>query len=140
MARKKRFNTRAEYLRWRYWKDIDKSRKESRDRVRLWRKNNPEKARKRDKIEREKYKERRAAYNKEYQKHYRKDKEKYIARMELNNAIKLGKVIRPDICENCNEKGFIEAHHTDYKKTLEVEWLCIICHSKKHYPYQTTTK
>lgn len=58
--------------------------------------------------------------------------EKYIAEYTVSNAIKLGKLIRPDICQKCGRAGHIEAHHPDYSKSLSVVWLCKKCHGKEH--------
>ncbi len=38
-------------------------------------------------------------------------------------------LIRPNKCNKCGESGIIEAHHPDYFKPLEVEWLCRRCHN-----------
>ncbi len=50
----------------------------------------------------------------------------------LNHAVATGEIIRPLICESCNEKKFVEGHHPDYDKPLEVDWLCVLCHRKLH--------
>ena len=60
---------------------------------------------------------------------YRRDNpEKVKAHSILNRAVKSGKVIRPDYCEDCFGEGKIEGHHEDYSKPLEVRWLCKNCH------------
>jgi hypothetical protein len=47
-------------------------------------------------------------------------------------AVEKGKLI-PQPCESCGEKeGNIDAHHPDYKKPLEVIWLCRSCHKLLH--------
>ena len=58
--------------------------------------------------------------------------EKYIAEYTVSNAIKLGKIIRPEICQKCNKSGRTEAHHPDYSKVFDVLWLCKRCHGKEH--------
>jgi hypothetical protein len=50
------------------------------------------------------------------------------ARCVLYAAIKAGTVRRGDTCESCGVVGRIEAHHEDYSKPLDVQWLCSKCH------------
>jgi len=47
-------------------------------------------------------------------------------------AVAKGKLTVPERCEKCNKKRFLEAHHEDYTKPLEVQWLCQSCHRKTH--------
>ena len=54
------------------------------------------------------------------------------ARMALNYAVKSGVVIRPAACSACGWVCKPHGHHADYSKPLEVEWLCSICHGKRH--------
>ncbi len=43
----------------------------------------------------------------------------------IERALKKGTLIKPERCENCNTKtAYLEAHHDDYSKPLEVRWLC----------------
>ena len=58
--------------------------------------------------------------------------EKQSARFTLNNAVRDGKIIKPEACEACGERGLIHGHHDDYSKKLEVRWLCAPCHSELH--------
>ncbi len=58
--------------------------------------------------------------------------EKVKARRVTNHAIRDGKLERPVICPSCNNGTFVEAHHEDYDKPLDVEWLCMDCHKKLH--------
>ena len=58
---------------------------------------------------------------------------KHSARMKVRWAIKNGKMVNPNICSVCHKNGeFIEAHHKDYSKPLEVIWLCRGCHADLH--------
>ncbi len=97
-------------------RDEDKKRESNKRHMRNARKINPDKFRER---------ERRLSINRA------KDK-KYLARKELNNAVKRGDIIKPRFCKNCNKKRKITAHHDDYSKPLEVQWLCYTCHGKVH--------
>jgi len=67
---------------------------------------------------------------------------------QTNKAIRRGELIRPDNCEKCGttvkmQRGAkIQAHHADHQKPLEVEWLCLRCHSAvtvriRPYTYKT---
>jgi hypothetical protein len=58
--------------------------------------------------------------------------DKQLARVKLNYYLRLGKVIKPDVCVKCNEVKKLEAHHDDYSKPLEVLWMCRPCHSDHH--------
>lgn len=69
--------------------------------LKQWRRNNPEKA----KAQRDRYPERRKA------------------RTVLGNAIRDGHIQRQP-CEVCGTTEDVEAHHRDYSKPLDVNWLC----------------
>jgi len=58
--------------------------------------------------------------------------EKYQATNAVNNAIRDGKLIRPDHCEECNIECTPHGHHDDYSKKLDVRWLCNDCHKQWH--------
>lgn len=57
---------------------------------------------------------------------------KKIATTAIGNAIRDGKIMRPNLCENCSATGKIHGHHDDYSKPYEVRWLCIKCHVSWH--------
>ncbi len=54
------------------------------------------------------------------------------ARAAVRIAIESGELTRPKECPNCSVIGIIEAHHSDYDKPLQIEWLCHRCHSVEH--------
>jgi len=57
------------------------------------------------------------------------------ARAALKLAVKKGTIKEGDNCAICNAGwggGYLVAHHQDYSKPLEVDWLCPSCHSKVH--------
>lgn len=55
------------------------------------------------------------------------------ARRKVQTALRQGRLVRPDKCEYCGEGGRkIHAHHEDYRKPMEVEWLCTRCHGTRH--------
>jgi hypothetical protein len=49
-----------------------------------------------------------------------------------SNAIRDGKLIRPDSCSACKKSCKPDAHHDDYSEPLNVRWLCRSCHCKHH--------
>ena len=53
------------------------------------------------------------------------------ARAKTHYYVKNKKLIRPTVCSECGNTGKIEAHHPDYSKPLEVDWLCKACHTLK---------
>lgn len=57
------------------------------------------------------------------------------ARSAISNALRDGKLFRPNNCIKCGSPCIPEAHHTDYTKPLTVEWLCSICHGSRHRKY-----
>ncbi len=60
-------------------------------------------------------------------------KEKQRAREAVKRAVKAGKLVKPDRCEGCGETAMkLQAHHGDYAKQLDVDWLCIDCHALRH--------
>jgi hypothetical protein len=58
----------------------------------------------------------------------------YAARANaaVQRAIQKGILERRAACENCGAADNIQAHHENYDKPLEVEWLCVPCHKKRH--------
>lgn len=63
----------------------------------------------------------------------RKDPRKHRARAKLARAVATGRLVRPEACEHCGGGGPIEAHHEDYSKPLDVQWLCRSCHGMEHW-------
>jgi hypothetical protein len=41
----------------------------------------------------------------------------------------------PAACERCGTVCAVQAHHHDYAKPLDVEWLCSACHGAEHRRY-----
>lgn len=62
-----------------------------------------------------------------YQNNKRKNQpEKYRARNAVGNAVRNGRLVRQP-CAICGDQN-TEAHHKDYSKPLDVEWLCFKHH------------
>ena len=59
---------------------------------------------------------------------------KMWANAVVSEAIKRGKLERPDTCSNCKNKrtDSVHAHHSDYFRPLDVTWLCASCHGEAH--------
>jgi hypothetical protein len=57
---------------------------------------------------------------------------KYKAQNAVNNAIRDGRLVKPQHCEVCGATGKIHGHHDDYDKLLEVRWVCPPCHKEIH--------
>lgn len=75
-------------------------------------------------------KEEQNSYNKANSLPDEERKRRNKVRIELNHAVRSGKVLKQP-CNRCeNDKA--EAHHHDYNKPLDVEWLCRQCHRKEH--------
>lgn len=73
---------------------------------------------------------------------YQKYPEKWKARAKVRYAVKTGKIIKPTKCEQCSKEEKLQAHHHDYGKPLDVNWLCVVCHTKEHHDthYSEATK
>lgn len=97
----------------------------SKDRVKAWKKENPEKV----SAYHKKYRQAHPEKIKEFQKRYRrKYPEKDRAHAVSHRAIKLEEITPSDVCERCGETNNLEAHHPDYSKPKQVQWLCRKCH------------
>jgi len=73
--------------------------------------------------------ERVAATAKRY---YERHSKKHEARRLVSEAIRDGVLVRPEACEICEGRDSIQAHHPDYDRPLDVEWLCLSCHTDTH--------
>jgi hypothetical protein len=56
------------------------------------------------------------------------------AAIAVREAVRNGILVRPEVCEICDKspRDGVVAHHPDYSRPLEVEWLCRSCHTAKH--------
>lgn len=54
------------------------------------------------------------------------------AQRQVFLAKKEGRLV-PQPCEICDATKLIEAHHQDYTKPLDVNWLCVSCHRTIHH-------
>lgn len=58
--------------------------------------------------------------------------QKHQAQLQLQVAVKTGKIRRASACIKCGGTKLVEAHHDDYAKPLAVRWLCRWCHRTWH--------
>lgn len=82
--------------------------------------------------ERQRFKDpsRKAAFLKYQRQRRKRFPHKSVAWSAVSNAIRDGKLVRLP-CEKCgNPKS--QAHHTDYSKPLDVQWLCFKHHREAH--------
>lgn len=55
------------------------------------------------------------------------------AQDEYRAALRAGVLVVPEACSCCGATGRrIVGHHPDYRKPLDVEWLCNGCHAARH--------
>jgi len=54
------------------------------------------------------------------------------AHQEVSAAVRDGRLIAPDACELCGSAKYLNAHHEDYARPLDVLWLCQSCHARVH--------
>ena len=59
-----------------------------------------------------------------------KHPKKWKSRRKIGNAVRDGRLDRQP-CESCQSIKS-EAHHTDYRKPLQVKWLCFVHHRIAH--------
>ena len=64
----------------------------------------------------------------------------YRARHALSNAVRDGKIERPDRCSHCHKICRPHGHHHDYSMPLSVTWLCPACHRQLHALLDTISK
>ena len=57
---------------------------------------------------------------------------KVRAQSQINNELKMGRIIRPTICSLCGCDCTPDGHHWDYDKPLDVVWVCRQCHCDIH--------
>jgi len=81
---------------------------------------------------RERYKSKRAEIIERHALFEKTHRTQVNANNKLRYHVDHGKIEKPDKCSACGTQGEVEAHHEDYSKPLDVEWLCIRCHKKKH--------
>lgn len=61
-----------------------------------------------------------------------RNREKYLAHKTVENAIRDGRLVRAERCADCGSETRLHGHHEDYRKPLEVIWVCSPCHRARH--------
>lgn len=56
----------------------------------------------------------------------------YKAKVKFGNALRAGIIKKQHSCSICSSNKNVQAHHDDYKKPLDVRWLCSTCHRDWH--------
>lgn len=74
---------------------------------------------------------RRILQNRYNRRRIRRQPEKARARFAVNNALRDGRLERRP-CEVCGTTEKVQAHHTDYSRPLDVQWLCFKHHCEVH--------
>lgn len=70
----------------------------------------------------------------------RRHRDRLRARWAVAEAIRSGRLVRPEVCEECGTapgtddlgRSLVEAHHPDPLRRLLVRWLCRPCHQAAH--------
>lgn len=107
----------------------EKNRAQSREIKRKWRSNNPQKQRTSEASYRDSHRDDIRARSRNYEK---KNLDKKRCHKMVHYAIDRGRMVRPTSCPKCGKQKDIHAHHEDYSKPLEVQWLCSTCHVRLH--------
>src|SRR3972149_5519109 len=58
---------------------------------------------------------------------------RYRARVAVREAVRSGQIESRAACEECSaEVPSLHRHHSDYRRPLDVRWLCPPCHRAEH--------
>lgn len=57
--------------------------------------------------------------------------ERDIAGKIVRYEVRKGRLTRQP-CQKCGSTHYVQGHHEDYSKPLEVQWLCRSCHNEVH--------
>ena len=71
-------------------------------------------------------------YELEIEKWRKVNPKKAAARSVVARAVRSGRLVKPKKCSKCGRATRLSGHHPDYKKPLEVVWLCSSCHKLEH--------
>ena len=59
--------------------------------------------------------------------------ERKHARDAVYRALKEGRMVKPQTCQDCGKEAYLEGHHSSYEEShwLDVQWCCKSCHNKR---------
>jgi len=86
-------------------------------------------------VEKHKQSSREAArrYKEQTGRYFGQGTDKVKARVMVSDRLHRGLLTKPESCSRCGKTTIkLHAHHHDYSKPLDVEWLCIPCHRQEH--------
>jgi len=63
---------------------------------------------------------------------YRKNNPEIYKAYKLVQVAKKNGTLIVKPCKSCGSEKNVHAHHHDYSKPLDVEWMCASCHGKEH--------
>jgi hypothetical protein len=66
----------------------------------------------------------------------KRNPEKSAAHSLVCWAVKSGLIKREEKCQECGKECKTQAHHLDYAKPIDVQWICRVCHGEKHRIYR----
>lgn len=55
-----------------------------------------------------------------------------VAQRQARTAYEKQELIKPALCEKCQEEPPLDRHHDDYEKVCDIKWFCRKCHSEEH--------
>ena len=113
-------------------RDSNTNRQNNIERCREYDRNRPNKAERYQKIKEYQQTEKGKEVRRKSTQKYQQDRLKKQAHTDLSNAVKYGKIIKPNNCQNCGVTCKPHGHHDDYSKSLDVRWLCVKCHVDFH--------
>ncbi len=61
-----------------------------------------------------------------------RNKSLYLCSVKFRLALKAGFIQKKTTCDACGSEKNVQAHHPDYSKPFDVDWLCSRCHSNNH--------
>ena len=108
-------------------------RPEVKEKQKAWRQKNREKFREYYRLWYKKNGRRRAAnYAEAILEWKQNNPEKMVIRARFTEAVRLGKIKRPESCSKCGKERRVQSHHYDYEDYRHFIWVCASCHKLIH--------